>query len=61
MSVHDKMQTDYVWVRDHSSADDWVKARYHNASLLYSSHFSSELTVNTIYTTMSPTREKDLK
>ena len=35
MSVHDKMQTDYVWLRDHSTADDWVKARTHGQHYLY--------------------------
>jgi hypothetical protein len=27
MSVHEKMQTDYIWLREHSSADSLVKNR----------------------------------
>ena len=34
-NVHEKMQTDYLWLRDHSSADDWVKARTHGYHYLY--------------------------
>ncbi|KAL4464094.1 hypothetical protein ABPG74_006031 [Tetrahymena malaccensis] len=29
MSLHEKMQTDYLWVKDHSQADSWAKARTH--------------------------------
>lgn len=58
-NVHEKMQTDYLWLRDHSTADDWVKARYNMVwSLIY--HFSEPMVI-TIYTPMSPTKEKDLK
>lgn len=26
--IHEKMQTDYIWVREHSSADENIKTRY---------------------------------
>ena len=26
--VHERMQTDYIWLKDHSAADDYSKARY---------------------------------
>lgn len=26
--VHEKMQTDYIWIKDHSSADDAAKPRF---------------------------------
>jgi len=28
-SQHDKMQTDYLWVRDHTAADSGLAARYY--------------------------------
>jgi len=33
--TQDRMQTDYLWLRDHSSADDWVKGRTHGQHYLY--------------------------
>jgi len=35
MSVHEKMQTDYIWLRDHSQADSWGQARTHGYNYLY--------------------------
>lgn len=26
--IHEKMQTDYIWIKDHSSADDAAKTRF---------------------------------
>eukprot|EP01017_Pseudomicrothorax_dubius_P028919 TRINITY_DN3476_c0_g1_i1.p1 TRINITY_DN3476_c0_g1~~TRINITY_DN3476_c0_g1_i1.p1 ORF type:complete len:214 (-),score=45.80 TRINITY_DN3476_c0_g1_i1:101-742(-) len=35
MSTHERMVTDYVWIRDHSQADSWAKARTHGYNYLY--------------------------
>jgi len=34
-STADKMQTDYLWVREHSDADSWAKSRTHGYNYLY--------------------------
>mmetsp|Transcript_9615 Transcript_9615/g.10828 ORF Transcript_9615/g.10828 Transcript_9615/m.10828 type:complete len:209 (+) Transcript_9615:55-681(+) len=35
MTTHDKMNSDYLWVREHSDADSWARARTHGYNYLY--------------------------
>lgn len=59
--TQDRMQTDYLWLRDHSSADDWAKGRYFSRPSNSAKTFCLEPTVIIICTITSPTREKDSK
>jgi len=34
-TTHEKMQTDYLWMRDHTQADSWAQARTHGYNYLY--------------------------
>mmetsp|Transcript_37950 Transcript_37950/g.58756 ORF Transcript_37950/g.58756 Transcript_37950/m.58756 type:complete len:101 (-) Transcript_37950:438-740(-) len=31
----DRMNSDYIWVRDHTAADSWAQARTHGYNYLY--------------------------
>ena len=52
MSVHEKMQTDYLWVR-HAPVEEGVKVRYFP--------LDPETTDTTTCTTAPPTASKDWK
>lgn len=52
MSVHDKMNADYVWVRN-APVEEGLKVRYFSAY--------KETTATTSCTTVHPTESKDWK
>ena len=57
MSTHDKMTTDYLWLRDHSAADSNIKTRF---VMIIPTYFIEPMVITTCII-MSPTEERDLK
>ena len=59
--VHERMQTDYIWLREHSTADDAAKTRTHGYNYLYYHAPNKRERTEMIYRSMGKQYDWDLE